>query len=73
MSLRGPWCLILFSVAGSAFAQDDPPDLGLLEYLGSWDESDEEWLVVDVVEDQLAAGDETPAEDGETDEQDDRE
>lgn len=28
-------------------AQDaESPDLALLEYLGSWDDSDEEWLVV---------------------------
>ena len=30
----------------SAQAQDEAPDLDFLEYLGSWQESDEEWLAV---------------------------
>jgi hypothetical protein len=34
-------------VAAGAVAQDDPaPDLDFLEYLGSWQESDEEWLLI---------------------------
>ena len=33
--------------AGSAAAQDDAtPELAFLEYLGSWADSDEEWVVV---------------------------
>ncbi len=36
---------------GAAVAQDDEaapgaPDLALLEYLGSWEESDEEWVLL---------------------------
>lgn len=41
-------CLLLGLVGccGTAAAADDePPDLEFLEYLGSWDESDEEWLL----------------------------
>ena len=30
----------------SAKADDDAPDLDFLAYLGSWQESDEEWLAV---------------------------
>lgn len=38
------------SAAAQAAAESDeaqaPPDMALLEYLGSWDESDEEWLLL---------------------------
>lgn len=35
------------AMAAPAAAQDDDlPSLEFLEYLGSWEESDEEWLVV---------------------------
>lgn len=33
-------------LAAKAGAQEDEPDLSFLEYLGSWQESDEEWLIV---------------------------
>ena len=33
-------------VALPAWAQDDVPDLSFLEYLGSWQEGDEEWMLV---------------------------
>lgn len=68
----------LASVAGFAEAQDDEPDLSFLEYLGSWDESDEEWIVVadmeddeleDELEDELKDEDEASGKDEETDEQ----
>ena len=45
-------------VAAPAAAQEDEPDLSFLEYLGSWQESDEEWLVV-------AGMEEEPGEHGE--------
>jgi hypothetical protein len=32
--------------AGNGLAQDEEPDLSFLEYLGSWQESDEEWLLI---------------------------
>ena len=28
-------------------ADDDLPDVEFLEYLGSWEESDEDWLMID--------------------------
>lgn len=28
-------------------AEDDAPDIELLEYLGMWEESDEDWLIFD--------------------------
>lgn len=31
----------------AAAADDDPPDMAFLEYLGSWEESDEDWVVLD--------------------------
>ena len=30
-------------------AEDEKPDMDFLEYLGMWEESDEEWLVLDKV------------------------
>jgi hypothetical protein len=39
--------LVAAVIAAPAMAQDDElPDLEFLEYLGSWEEGDEEWLVV---------------------------
>ena len=32
--------------AAAALAEDELPDMEFLEYLGSWEESDEDWLVV---------------------------
>jgi hypothetical protein len=53
-------------VAATAGAQDDEtPDLAFLEYLGSWDESDEEWLVV--AEEILAPGDAPDAPESDSD------
>ena len=64
--------LALFSVAaviaGGASAQDEEPDLSFLEYLGSWQESDEEWLVVaGMEEEEPEAEDEASGTDEETD------
>jgi hypothetical protein len=37
----------LSGVSGQALADDEPqPDMALLEYLGSWEGSDEDWMVV---------------------------
>jgi hypothetical protein len=52
-------------LAAAARAQDDDPDLSFLEYLGSWQESDEEWLIVaDMKQEELAEEHAAPAEDG---------
>ena len=57
--------------AGTAGAQEEEPDLSFLEYLGSWQESDEEWLVVVEMEGELETEDEASAKDEETDATDD--
>lgn len=52
-------------LAAAARAQDDDPDLGFLEYLGSWQESDEEWLIVaDMEREELAEAHADSDEDG---------
>lgn len=51
-SSRRPLCRMLLAgalstMAFSAAQADEPlPEAEFLEYLGSWDESDEEWLLV---------------------------
>jgi hypothetical protein len=46
--------------AGTAAADDaEPPDLEFLEYLGSWEESDEEWLLFKDAEARTTAGEDT--------------
>jgi len=65
-------------VAVAAMAQDEEtPDLAFLEYLGSWEDSDEDWLVVaenlDAAADEDTSGAEAPeaeAEDSEHDDED---
>ena len=43
--------------SGTVMAEDEQPDMEFLEYLGSWEESDEDWLLFDVREDEVAAAD----------------
>lgn len=43
-------------LAAKAQTQEEP-DLSFLEYLGSWQESDEEWLIVAEMEEALAEHD----------------
>jgi hypothetical protein len=38
----------LFGCCGVVVADDEKPDMEFLEYLGSWEESDEDWLLFDV-------------------------
>lgn len=55
--------LLAAAAAPAAFGQDrDVPDLEFLEYLGSWQESDADWVVVagDFAGIRLPAGDEAP-------------
>ena len=40
-------CGLLACGSSAVFAEEDAPDAELLEYLGLWDESDEEWLLLD--------------------------
>lgn len=40
--------VIALGAAGTALAAESPePDMELLEYLGLWEETDEEWLIVE--------------------------
>ena len=52
MSARGGWqnallCLVFVAVGTALAAEVQEPDMEFLEYLGLWEESDEEWLMVD--------------------------
>jgi hypothetical protein len=48
MSARALLLTSMLSVGSLAFAADeDVPELEFFEYLGMWEESDEEWLVLD--------------------------
>ncbi len=52
MSARSGWqsallCFV-FGAAGSVLAAEtQEPDMELLEYLGLWEETDEEWMMMD--------------------------
>jgi len=40
--------VLAFGAAGTVFAADaEEPDMEFVEYLGLWEESDEEWLMVE--------------------------
>ncbi len=49
--------VLLLGTAGAVAADDELPDMEFLEYLGMWEESDEEWLALDDPEALLAADD----------------
>ncbi len=66
MSARKTGALwLLMAGASVALAADEAPDMEFLEYLGMWEESDEDWLIFD--EPVTADSDERidPAPDGE--------
>ncbi len=47
---------LLIGVCGMVLAADEePPEADFLEYLGLWEESDEEWLIFDKDDERLAA------------------
>jgi len=48
----------LFGCSGVVLADDEQPDMEFLEYLGSWEESDEDWLLFYVPEIEAVATDE---------------
>jgi hypothetical protein len=51
-------CGIALSAATSAIAEvenEEVPDMAFLEYLGMWEESDEDWLLLD--EEEVAEND----------------
>lgn len=43
--------------SGVVMAEEEQPDMEFLEYLGSWEESDEDWLLFDVNDDEVAVVD----------------
>jgi hypothetical protein len=59
-------------VAGAAVAQEDEPDVGFLEYLGSWQEGDDEWLIVADLEEEPEDNSEASEKDEETDDTDEK-
>jgi hypothetical protein len=61
-------CGLLLCMSGTAVAEtdeDEGPDMEFLEYLGLWEESDEDWLLIE--EEVVAENDERsdPVPDGE--------
>ena len=48
----------LIGCSGVVMAEDEEPDMEFLEYLGSWEESDKDWLLFKVNDDEVAAVDE---------------
>jgi len=59
----------LFGCSGVVIADDEQPDMEFLEYLGSWEESDEDWLLFAGTESEAVAAEQKkrndPAPDGE--------
>ena len=57
----------LFGCSGVVVADDEQPDMEFLEYLGSWEESDEDWLLFNdpdreaVVADEIKRSEPVPA------------
>jgi len=47
----------LIGCSGAVAADDEQPDVEFLEYLGSWNESDEDWLLFDEAESKAVAAD----------------
>ncbi len=48
----------LFGCSGVVVADDEQPDMEFLEYLGSWEESDEDWLLFHLPESEAVAAEE---------------
>ena len=52
MSARSGWqnaliCFVFGAAGGVLAAETQEPDMELLEYLGLWEETDEEWMMMD--------------------------
>lgn len=59
-------CLGTVSVADEAPDADAMSDMDFIEYLGLWEESDEEWLMLDDEQDDEAAPEKEPETDDES-------
>ncbi|MDJ0909285.1 MAG: hypothetical protein QNI99_08820 [Woeseiaceae bacterium] len=67
---------LLLGTAGLVAADDELPEMEFLEYLGMWEESDDEWLALEDDEVLLASDSEEridPAPDGEESKENDDE
>ena len=54
--------LVSWGVSAAA-DEEELPDLEFLEYLGSWESSDEEWLLFDAEDPEAAAQEQAPQND----------
>ncbi len=54
--------LVSWSVSAAA-DEEELPDLEFLEYLGSWESTDEEWLLFDAEDGETAVQEEAPQND----------
>ncbi len=50
-------CGLLACSYPTSAADDDQPDMDFLEYLGSWEESDEDWLLLNEAMQEVASDD----------------
>ena len=68
---------VVTGLPATVAAQQDEPDLSFLEYLGSWQEGDEEWLLARALEQQAETEheneDEDETEDNKADQTDEKE
>lgn len=63
MSVNRQLWMAAVLLLGAPVAADEPPDMALLEYLGSWEESDEDWvLLTEEMHDQSTNTDDTGSE-----------
>lgn len=67
LTLRFALLCGLVAGCGNVLADDEEklPDLDFLEYLGSWEESDEDWLLFNELDGEPAASDERETNDDE--------
>jgi hypothetical protein len=71
MAKRGWVALAAIGMVRIAAAQDDEPDLSFLEYLGSWQAGDDEWLFVADLDDEQVRDEDRRARDRRGDADDD--
>ena len=55
----------LLSTGALADTAEEAPDVEFLEYLGLWEESDEEWMIFNTADDARPESQDNPAQEGE--------
>lgn len=55
----------LLSTGALADVAEETPDVEFLEYLGLWEESDEEWMIFNTADDARQESQDSPAKEGE--------